>query len=172
MTDNGGKQILFIGCGKGGEIAAFPETEDRITGLEPSAECRAEAEIKLKDRKNVTLLPDSIFDFGGHVYGEIYWLFPIPAMLFLRADELAGIVKTLKSERGVFTLYSEIWPDNGNLMTCLGCERLARQMRSLGLRVDETVLTLQELPRFVRCSGFLAKAKEDTGLRFRRLTAQ
>lgn len=171
MTDAGKKRILFIGCGKGEEIVAYPDNGAYITGLEPSAECRTEAEIRLKERKHVTLLPDSIFGFRDKAYDEIYMLFPVPTLLFLNEEKLAKAVKELKSDFGAFTLYSEIWPDNGNRLTCIGCERLAWQMRDLGMRVNETVLALHELPKFVRSAGFLAGAAEETELRFRRLTA-
>lgn len=164
--------ILFVGCGRGEEIAAYDDGTSDILGLEPSDECRAGAQRRLSGRRNVTLLPDSVFDFEGRRFESIYSVFPAPAMLLLREEAFAAAISRLLAPGGCFTLYSEIWPDRGNVAMCLSCERLKQCFRQSGMRVAERIVDLTGLPGFVRGSGFLARAQPDTPLTFRELRAQ
>jgi len=159
--------ILFIGCGRGEEIAAYDDDMSEILGLEPSKECRLDAQRRLSGRRNVTLLPDSVFDCTGRRFDRIYAVFPSPRMLLLREDAFATAVLHLLSDDGCFTLYSEIWPERGNAAMCLGCERLKQCFRQAGMRVQERIMNYPELPGFVRGSGFLSRAQPDTPLTFR-----
>lgn len=165
------KNILFIGCGYGGEIYAYPDNDSHITALEPSDNCRLEAAKRLKKRKNVELLPNSIFNFSSKTFDEIFLIFPVPVMLFRRCNDLALQILRLLKKNGSFTLYSEIWPENQNIMTCFACEKLSLLLKEHGLHVTEEILLLNELPEYVRGADFLRKATKDTNLSFRKITA-
>lgn len=164
------KHILFIGCGKGGEILNYPNTDSYITTLEPDDNCRLEASRRLTARNNVTLLPNSIFKFNSDTFDEIFLIFPAPPMLFFHSDELYEKISCLLKKNGIFTLFSEIWPDNKNMMTCLGCEKLSLLMKENGFCVSEDILQITELPKYVRNADFLSKATDDIDLHFRKIT--
>lgn len=164
-------RVLFIGCGRGEEIAAYDGGATEIVGLEPSGDCRLDAQRRLSDRHGVMLLPDSVFDYAGRHFDRIYAVFPAPRMLLLREDAFAAAVTRLMNEGGCFALYSEIWPGGGNAAMCLACERLKQCFRRAGMRVEERIMCYADLPGFVRGSGFLARAQADTPLTFREVRA-
>lgn len=165
-------RILFVGCGRGEEIAAFEDDESEIVGLEPSRECIEDAKKKLSRRHNVSFLQDSLYGDMGGGYDVIYSVFPAPPMLILKEDAFAERIRGLLNEGGCFTLYSEIWSDNGNTAMLVSCERLKHCFSASGMMTAERILDYEELPKFVRGSGFLRRAEKDTPLRFRELIAQ
>lgn len=161
------KRVLFVGCGEGTELQFIEGNPDVMAvGLEPSRELCRRADERFQKSKNIKIVQSSLQEFCGplsqNLFDTVYFLFPVPSVLVREGRSMSGKLKELLNPDGMITLYTEVIlsPKYPEFMNCVFLKMFFHTLREDRWRLEVGETKTEELPAFVKGSGFGAKLLE------------
>jgi len=161
------KRFLFVGCGEGTELQFIEDRPDVMAvGLEPSRKLCMRADKRFRRSPNIKIVQSSLQEFCGpltqNLFDMVYLIFPAPSVLIREGRSISGKLKELLNQDGIVTLYTEVilsleYPE---FMNCIFLNMFLHTLREEHWRLEVGEKKIEELPVFVKDSGFGSKLLE------------